>query len=155
MVTASIHPEGKILIVGGGIANFTNVAATFKGIIKALEIYRDKLLEGNVKIWVRRAGPNYQEGLKRMAEAGARLGLPVKCFGPETHITSIVPMALGIQEPSTPLARASTMRASVMSEEPSEQEKALGMGGANPMIDVSSLAPLATPEASRKPLTYS
>lgn len=24
------HPDGKILIIGGGIANFTNVAATFK-----------------------------------------------------------------------------------------------------------------------------
>ena len=31
------RPEGKILIIGGGIANFTNVAATFKGIIRALE----------------------------------------------------------------------------------------------------------------------
>lgn len=29
-MTAEIHPDGKILIVGGGIANFTNVAATFK-----------------------------------------------------------------------------------------------------------------------------
>lgn len=24
------HPDGKTLIIGGGIANFTNVAATFK-----------------------------------------------------------------------------------------------------------------------------
>lgn len=31
------RPDGKILIIGGGIANFTNVAATFKGIIKALQ----------------------------------------------------------------------------------------------------------------------
>lgn len=30
LMTAEIHPDGKILIVGGGIANFTNVAATFK-----------------------------------------------------------------------------------------------------------------------------
>ena len=27
------HPDGKIFIIGGGIANFTNVADTFKGII--------------------------------------------------------------------------------------------------------------------------
>jgi len=26
-----------VLIIGGGIANFTNVAATFKGIIRALK----------------------------------------------------------------------------------------------------------------------
>ncbi|KAH9970897.1 hypothetical protein BGW80DRAFT_1518915 [Lactifluus volemus] len=31
--------QGKILIIGGGIANFTNVAATFKGIIRALREY--------------------------------------------------------------------------------------------------------------------
>eukprot|EP00971_Amphidinium_carterae_P141376 2801326-Amphidinium_carterae.1 len=31
------HPEGKFLIIGGGIANFTDVAATFTGLIKALD----------------------------------------------------------------------------------------------------------------------
>jgi ATP citrate (pro-S)-lyase len=35
-MTKEAHPDGKILIVGGGIANFTNVASTFKGIIRAL-----------------------------------------------------------------------------------------------------------------------
>ena len=30
MTRGSPHPEGKVLIIGGGIANFTNVAATFK-----------------------------------------------------------------------------------------------------------------------------
>ena len=30
LMTASRHPDGKVLIIGGGIANFTNVAATFK-----------------------------------------------------------------------------------------------------------------------------
>lgn len=38
-MTKEPHPEGKILIIGGGIANFTNVASTFKGIIRALEEY--------------------------------------------------------------------------------------------------------------------
>lgn len=30
MTSSSKHPDGKVLIIGGGIANFTNVAATFK-----------------------------------------------------------------------------------------------------------------------------
>lgn len=30
LMTKEKNPEGKILIIGGGIANFTNVAATFK-----------------------------------------------------------------------------------------------------------------------------
>ena len=40
LMTKERHAEGKVLIVGGGIANFTNVAATFKGIVKALEEYQ-------------------------------------------------------------------------------------------------------------------
>ncbi|UJR28597.1 hypothetical protein I4U23_009830 [Adineta vaga] len=89
------NPEGKVLIIGGGIANFTNVAATFKGIVKALREYRDHLIEHKVSIFVRRAGPNYQEGLRVMREVGASLGIPIHVFGPETHMTAIVGMALG------------------------------------------------------------
>ena len=40
MTRAKPRPDSKILIIGGGIANFTNVAATLKGIIRALEGYR-------------------------------------------------------------------------------------------------------------------
>lgn len=31
MTSSPKHPDGKVLITGGGIANFTNVAATFSG----------------------------------------------------------------------------------------------------------------------------
>ena len=57
-------PRGKIFIIGGGIANFTDVAATFTGLIKAIVSFQDDLKAHNVQIWVRRAGPNYQEGLQ-------------------------------------------------------------------------------------------
>lgn len=30
LMTHEKHPQGKVLIIGGGIANFTNVAATFR-----------------------------------------------------------------------------------------------------------------------------
>ncbi|KAI9459160.1 ATP-citrate synthase [Lactarius psammicola] len=91
------HPEGKILIIGGGIANFTNVAATFKGIIRALKEYKTPLINHQVRIYVRRGGPNYQEGLKAMRLLGESLGVPIKVYGPETHITQIVPLALGVK----------------------------------------------------------
>jgi ATP citrate (pro-S)-lyase len=90
-------PRGKVLIIGGGIANFTDVAATFTGIQKAMKQYREELLEAKVEIWVRRAGPNYQEGLKNMRITADQLGLPVHLFGPETHITAVVPLALGLR----------------------------------------------------------
>lgn len=57
--------------------------------------YREHLVEHNVSIFVRRAGPNYQEGLRVMREVGTSLGIPIHVFGPETHMTAIVGMALG------------------------------------------------------------
>ncbi|KAK4242121.1 hypothetical protein C8A03DRAFT_29705 [Achaetomium macrosporum] len=94
MLRAPMSPKGKVLFIGGGIANFTNVASTFKGVIKALREYAKALNEHNVQIWVRRAGPNYQEGLKNMKAATQELGLNAKIFGPEMHVSGIVPLAL-------------------------------------------------------------
>jgi ATP-citrate lyase beta-subunit len=96
LMTREKDSEGKpkFLIIGGGIANFTDVAKTFTGIIDAIEEYADKLKEINVKIYVRRGGPNYKEGLENMRKMGKQLGLPVDVYGPETHMTRIVSMAL-------------------------------------------------------------
>ncbi|KAK4152764.1 hypothetical protein C8A00DRAFT_44245 [Chaetomidium leptoderma] len=94
MLRSPADPKGKVLFIGGGIANFTNVASTFKGVIKALREYAKPLNEHNVQIWVRRAGPNYQEGLKNMKAATQELGLNAKIFGPEMHVSGIVPLAL-------------------------------------------------------------
>jgi len=41
-----------------------------QGIVRALREYQKKLIDGNVSIFVRRAGPNYQEGLRIMRELG-------------------------------------------------------------------------------------
>lgn len=94
LMTRKKHPEGKYLLIGGGIANFTDVAKTFKGIIRALKEQKKKLKEHKIKIYVRRGGPNYQEGLRMMRELGSEIGVPIEVFGPETHMTKIVSMAL-------------------------------------------------------------
>merc|ERR1719436_1363052 len=86
----------KYLFVGGGIANFTDVNATFSGLIKALGEYRDELLEHRVQIWVRRAGLNHIEGLKNIKNKVSAMELPIKVYGPECPATLIVPMALGL-----------------------------------------------------------
>ncbi|XP_063156657.1 ATP-citrate synthase isoform X1 [Candoia aspera] len=95
LMTREKHSEGKILIIGGSIANFTNVAATFKGIVRAIKDYQGPLKEHEVRIFVRRGGPNYQEGLRVMGEVGKTTGIPIHVFGTETHMTAIVGMALG------------------------------------------------------------
>ncbi|KAJ2390075.1 ATP citrate lyase subunit 1, partial [Coemansia sp. RSA 2611] len=95
LMTRTQHADGKVLIIGGGIANFTNVATTFKGIIRALREYKQALIATNVRVFVRRAGPNWQEGLRAMRELGETLGIEIRVYGPETHVTAIVPLALG------------------------------------------------------------
>ena len=94
LMTREIDPKGKVLLIGGAIANFTDVANTFKGVVMALEEYREKLQKANVKIYVRRGGPNYELGLKLMRDLGMKLGVPIEVYGPETHMTRIVPLAL-------------------------------------------------------------
>ena len=116
MLRAPLHPDGKVLFIGGGIANFTNVsspltlnqklskktnlcvilqvASTFKGVIRALREVASQLVEHKVQIWVRRAGPNYQEGLKNIKAVGQELGLNMHVFGPDMHVSGIVPLAL-------------------------------------------------------------
>ena len=94
MLRAPEHPEGKVLFIGGGIANFTNVASTFKGLIRALRDVAPLLKEHKVAIWVRRAGPNYQEGLKNIKNMAQELELNMKVYGPDMHVSGIVPLAL-------------------------------------------------------------
>lgn len=96
------------------------------------------LKENEVTIFVRRGGPNYQEGLRVMGEVGVFLkkeflaagtlrfeytgfslilccfpgkttGIPIHVFGTETHMTAIVGMALGHRPiPNQPPAAAHT-----------------------------------------------
>ncbi len=94
LMTREKTARGKVLIIGGGIANFTDVARTFEGIIMALRDYAAKLKEQGITIYVRRGGPNYEAGLAKIREAGKRLGLELEVYGPELHMTKVVSIAL-------------------------------------------------------------
>lgn len=86
--------RGKILIIGGGIANFTDVNSTFTGMIKALRESGAALRDNKVSIYVRRGGPDYKAGLENLKVAVTELGVPIEVYGPELHMTKIVKMAL-------------------------------------------------------------
>ncbi|KAG1860950.1 hypothetical protein F4604DRAFT_2034527 [Suillus subluteus] len=77
--TKTIHPPG--------IANFTNVVPTFKGIIHAFTSYKPQLSAHNAKIYVHHGGPNWQAGLKAIRLLDEPLGIPIRVFSPDTHIT--------------------------------------------------------------------
>jgi len=92
--TANPDGRGRALLIGGGIANFTDVAATFKGITQALREQQAALQRANIHIYVRRGGPNYQTGLAAMKALGAELGVPVDVYGPEASMTGICKKAI-------------------------------------------------------------
>lgn len=125
LMTREKNPDGspKVLIIGGGIANFTDVAKTFTGINKALKDYKDKLLSTPVHIYVRRGGPNYQEGLKLIKNVADSIGVPIKVTGPETVMTKIVTMAFGQEKaaPTQPAVQEPEQTVPQTSEQPPEQ----------------------------------
>ena len=86
-------PGIKNIIVGGAIANFTDVKATFAGIINGFrKAQKEGKLDG-VKIWVRRGGPNEVAGLAAMRELKNE-GFDIEVFDRYTPLTDIVDMAL-------------------------------------------------------------
>ncbi|KAJ2333382.1 ATP citrate lyase subunit 1, partial [Coemansia sp. RSA 2673] len=161
LMTRTQRVEGKVLIIGGGIANFTNVATTFKGIIRALKEYRQALIATNVRVFVRRAGPNWQEGLRAMRELGETLGVEIRVYGPETHVTAIVPLALG---QATPAAVGAGFRDSLAKQIPdstaaSSPGTPMPMDASDPLISSASdkpvvAAPAPAPPSSDKPSWY-
>ena len=84
------NASDRILIIGGGISNFTDVAQTFKGIIRAIEEVRISFLEKGVRVFVRRGGVNEATGLKMIREKLELWGIPIVVKGTEYPITQIV-----------------------------------------------------------------
>lgn len=75
-------PGLKGLWIAGGVANFTNIAETFHGIVDALDE-----LKPTYPIVVRRAGPFEEEGMRLMKECAERNNLKMQFFGKETSMS--------------------------------------------------------------------
>jgi len=80
----------KILLIGGGVANFTDVQITFQGIIKALEENKKELGKNDVIIYVRRGGPMQKEGLAMMETWLQTNSMYGYVAGPELPLYEIV-----------------------------------------------------------------
>lgn len=80
----------KVLVIGGGVANFTDIKATFKGVIRAMDELAKKMEQQRVKVFVRRGGPNQKEGLAIMENFLKTKKILGKVSGPEMVLTDIV-----------------------------------------------------------------
>ena len=78
--------KDKVLVIGGGNANFTYIPNTFKGIMQALEEVAQELRTEKTTIIVRRAGPYDKEGLAMMRAFLEKHKLRHFVYGLETRI---------------------------------------------------------------------
>ena len=84
----------KVLLVAGGVANFTDISKTFNGIIHALQDNQDGLLEQDVCVLVRRGGPNQNIGLSTIKSFLEKTGLRHVVHGPDVSLAGIVALAV-------------------------------------------------------------
>jgi succinyl-CoA synthetase beta subunit len=82
--------QPQAMIIAGGVANFTDVAKTFRGIIRALGKKRQELVQAKLKVFVRRGGPNEAAGLKLMRDFLTESSLLGSVHGHETPLTEVV-----------------------------------------------------------------
>jgi len=88
------NAKRKVLIIAGGVANFTDIRITFKGVIQALEEVKAVLRKQGVTIFVRRGGPYQEEGLATIKAFLEKVGLPGQVSGPQLLLTDVVVQAL-------------------------------------------------------------
>jgi ATP-citrate lyase beta-subunit len=86
-------PGIKRIIVGGGIANFTDVKKTFSGIVNGFRKAKSEGKMENVEIWVRRGGPKEREGLAAMKDL-EKEGFKIHVYDRYTPLTDIVDFAM-------------------------------------------------------------
>lgn len=84
----------KVLIIGGGVANFTDIRHTFKGVIQALGEFAKELQKNNVKVFVRRGGPHQEAGLSMMKKFLTDHRLLGEVTDQSMVLTDIVSLAL-------------------------------------------------------------
>lgn len=82
--------DKKALVIAGGVANFTDVGKTFKGLIRAMDEVKEKLAKSGVKVFVRRGGPNEKRGLAMMEHFLQESHLYGSVHGHETPLTNVV-----------------------------------------------------------------
>ncbi len=88
--------QNKRIIIGGGVANFTDIAKTFTGVIQALDEESEKLVKEKVKVYVRRGGPNQKKGLALMEQFLKDKNLYGAVSGPDMTISEIVKQAINV-----------------------------------------------------------
>jgi ATP-citrate lyase beta-subunit len=95
LLLASKAPK-KVLLIGGAVANFTDIANTFSGVIQAIDAKAAELKKQGVKVFVRRGGPRQEIGLAKIEAALRQHGLLGAVYDPSRALTAVVAEAVEV-----------------------------------------------------------
>lgn len=84
----------KVLFIGGAVANFTDIATTFAGIIKAIDEYAPRLQDQDLSVYVRRGGPNQEVGLENIEKCLKQHNVFGGVYNPSTTLSEALTKAL-------------------------------------------------------------
>lgn len=84
----------KVVFIGGAVANFTDIANTFSGVIQAIDDHAADLIKAKVKVYVRRGGPRQEIGLAKMKTALEAHGILGGVYDPSHSISTVLESAL-------------------------------------------------------------
>jgi len=79
----------KVVLIAGGVANFTDVMATFQGIVDAFKENIEELKKHNVYVCVRRGGPNQDAGLSHLRDYLNEEGVPNDVHDPSFSLGAV------------------------------------------------------------------
>lgn len=85
---ASNAPK-KVILIAGGVANFTDIMTTFEGIVDAFTDNLAELKQQNVFVCARRGGPNQEKGLAYLRAFLDEHGIAHAVHGPALSLGDI------------------------------------------------------------------
>lgn len=79
----------KVLVIAGGVANFTDIGTTFEGIIDSLTDNIVDLRNHSIALCVRRGGPRHAYGLQLITDFADRYTIPAIISNPQMTLAGV------------------------------------------------------------------
>jgi len=79
----------KVILIAGGVANFTDIMTTFAGLVDAFTEKLNELKSQGVYVCIRRGGPNQEQGLAHLKAFLSTHGIPHDVHGPELSLGKV------------------------------------------------------------------
>lgn len=79
----------KVILIAGGVANFTDIMTTFQGLVDAFTDNIEQLQKEDIYVCIRRGGPNQEKGLAHLRDFLASHGIKHDVHGPSLSLGEV------------------------------------------------------------------